>query len=146
MNSDAPFSAGYPLEGESIAWDDSSVKEDPAEYRVYDLAERTARFGEEVVRFAKKFPGTPVNRPLVGQFVRAGTSVGANYREANDAISPKDFRHRISICRKEAKETQYWLRTLATAAPNLGIEARALWKEASQLNRIFPAIWRNART
>src|SRR5690349_10401368 len=70
--------------------------------RVYDLEERTARFGEAIIQFAKKIPFTPVNNRLIDQLVGAGTSVGANYCEANDGVSRKDFKHRIGTCRKEA--------------------------------------------
>ena len=68
----------------------------------YDLEERTARFGEAVIRFARTLPQDVITIPLISQFVRSGTSVGANYCEADDADSKKDFRHRISICKKEA--------------------------------------------
>ena len=110
--------------------------------RVYDLEERTARFGEAVVRFAKSLPQNPVTVPLIGQFVSAGTSVGANYCEADDAISRKDFRHRISICKKEARETKYWLRMIAAAVPESKPEGRKLWQEAKELHLIFASIWR----
>src|SRR6266498_1347362 len=69
---------------------------------VYDLEERTSRFGESIILFAKKIPWNPVNNRLVDQIVGSGTSVGANYCEADDGISRADFKHRISICRKEA--------------------------------------------
>ena len=85
--------------------------------RVYDLAERTARFGEEVVRFCRAFPKSAVNEPLVRQFVRSGTSVGANYCEADDAVSKKEFFQKIGTCKKEARETKHWLRMLAAAEP-----------------------------
>lgn len=77
--------------------------------REFDLEERTARLGEAVIRFAKRVPVNPVTMPLIGQLVSAGTSIGANYCEANDAESRKDFRHKIGICRKESKETKHWL-------------------------------------
>src|SRR5580698_8336194 len=82
----------------------------------YDLEERCAAFGEAVIGFAKRVPVSPVARPLVDQLVRAATSVGANYCEADDAESKKDFRHKIGVCRKESKETKYWLRMVAVAA------------------------------
>ena len=110
--------------------------------RIYNLEERTAKFGEAIIRFAKKIPFTPVNNRLIDQLVGAGTSVGANYCEANDGISRKDFKHRIGICRKEAKETQFFLRMIASAEPGLKPEARVLWQEAKELNLIFSSIWR----
>jgi four helix bundle protein len=104
----------------------------------FDLEERTAAFGEQVVGFAKRIRVTPVNT----QLVRAATSVGANYCEANDCCSKKDFRHKISICRKEAKETKHWLRMVAASEDELRGDARKLWQEAKELNMIFSAILR----
>lgn len=112
--------------------------------QVYDLEERTARFGEAVIRFAKRLPRNPVTVPLIGQIVRTGTSVGANYCEADDVVWTKDFRHRIGICRKEARESKYWLRMIAAAEPASKQEARVLWQEAKKLHLIFAAIWRKA--
>lgn len=105
----------------------------------YDLEERTAKFGEQVILFAKKVPVNAVTMRLISQLVGAGTSVGANYSEADDGVSRKDFRNRIGTCRKESKETRHWLRMIATAEPDLKDEARVLWHE---LNRIFGSIWR----
>src|SRR5947207_11501041 len=106
----------------------------------FDLEERTACFGESIIAFAKRVPNTPVNLPLISQLVRAGTSVGANYCEANDACSKKDFRHKIGICRKEAKETKHWLRMVAASEDHLRADSRKLWQEAKELNMIFSAI------
>ena len=108
----------------------------------YDLEERTARFGEAIIRFAKKIPQSPVNNRLVDQLVGAATSVGANYCEADDAVSKKDFRNKIGICRKEAKETKFFLRMVATAEEGLCAEARVLWQEAKELHLIFCSIFR----
>jgi four helix bundle protein len=107
-----------------------------------DLEERAARFGEAVVRFAKRIPRGPATDRLTDQLVGAGTSLGANYCEARDAVSRKDFRNRVGINRKESKETMFFLRMLAAAEPSLAAEARRLWREARELNRIFGAIWR----
>jgi four helix bundle protein len=115
---------------------DSTVRKD------FDLEERTARFGEAVIRFAKRVPITPVTSPLITQLVKAGTSVGANYGEANDAESKRDFRHKIGICRKESKESKHWMRMISAAVPELVEEARVLWQEAKELNLIFGAIMR----
>lgn len=112
---------------------------------VYDLEERTSRFGENIILFAKKIPWSPVNNRLVDQLVRAATSVGANYGEADDGVSRADFRHRISICRKEARETKFFLRMVSTAEPTLKPEARDLWKEAHALHLIFSKIWRTTK-
>jgi len=108
--------------------------------RTYDLEERTARFAEEVVRFCRSIPDNPVTRPLISQLVRAGASIGANYCEADDAESRKDFRHKIGVCKKEARETKHWLRVIVVAAPEAKKEARILWQEAKELNLIFNAI------
>lgn len=107
-----------------------------------DLMERTAQFGEEIIRFAKKNPPTPVNTRLISQLVGAGTSVGANYCEADDSVSGKDFKKSIGICRKESKETMFFLRMIGTSEEGLKDEARSLWREAKELNLIFGAIWR----
>lgn len=108
----------------------------------FDLEERTARLGEEVIAFVKSIAFTPITEPLIKQLVRSAGSVGANYCEANDAESKRDFRHRLSICRKEAKETKHWLRMIAEADETAVPEARRLWQEAKELNLIFSAIIR----
>ena len=113
---------------------------------IYDLEERTARFGEQIILFAKKIPWNPVNNRLIDQLVGAGTSVGANYCEADDGVSRADFKHRISICRKEARETKFFLRMVSTSEPQLKPEARELWKEAHSLHLIFSRIWRSTVT
>ncbi len=106
----------------------------------YDLEERTAKFGEEIIQFTKKIPENTVTRPIISQLVRAGTSVGSNYCEADDAESGKDFKHKIGICKKEARETKYWLRMIVVVAPDLKEGARKLWTEAKELHLIFNAI------
>ena len=112
--------------------------------RVFDLEERTAVFGESAIRFAKTIPVNLVTTPLISQVVRASTSVGANYTEANDAESKKDFRHLINRCRKEAKECKHWFRMIVAAVPDLRTEAVPLWQEAKELNLIFSAIRRRS--
>jgi len=94
----------------------------------FDLEERTAVFGEAVIHFAKKIPKNSVTLPLISQVVRSGTSVPANYCEADDAVSKKDFKNKIGICRKEARETKLWLRMIVAAEPELKVEARKLWQ------------------
>ena len=120
------------------------VSED-APTMVYDLEERTSLFGERIILFAKRIPWGPVNNRLIDQLVGAATSVGANYCEADDGISRPDFKHRISICRKEARETKFFLRMVASAEPMLKPDARDLWKEAHSLHRIFSRIWRSTK-
>ena len=119
-----------------------TLQETAAPKRQFDLEERTALFGESVIVFAKKIPWGPVNNRLIDQLVGAGTSVGANYCEADDAVSKKDFKHKIGFCKKEARETRFFLRMVATAEPSLKAEARTIWREAKELHLIFCAIWR----
>jgi four helix bundle protein len=83
------------------------VARDQTSGRACELASRTQSFGSAIVAFARGVRLTPFTRPLISQLVRAGTSVGANYCEADGAESRKDFRHRIAICRREARETCY---------------------------------------
>ena len=108
----------------------------------YDLAERTARFGEEVIRFVRTIKRDAVTSPLISQLVRAATSIGSNYCEADEAGPRKEFKYRISICCRESRETKYWFRMIAAAVPDRIDNARSLWKESDELNRIFAAIHR----
>ena len=108
----------------------------------YDLEERTAHFGENVVQFARRVALNAISDPIVRQLVRSATSIGANYCEADDAGSKKEFRYRISVCKRESRETKHWLRMLAAAAPELKDDMRPLWTEAKELNLIFGAIYR----
>jgi len=133
---------------EDAFWNDGDesrvVREEPtpAPQRVYDLEERTARFGEAVIDFANIIPRTAVTRRLIEQLVGCGTSVGANYCEADDAVSKKEFRLRCGTCKKEARETKYFLRMIVRAVPELKPKARPLWQEARELHLIFAKIWR----
>lgn len=111
----------------------------------YDLEDRTTHFGEAIILFARKILQNPVNNRLIGQIVGAGTSVGANYCEADDGVSKADFKHRIGTCRKEARETKFFLRMIAVAEPKLKPEARELWREAHALHLIFSRIWRSTK-
>ena len=111
--------------------------------RSYDLEERTAKFGEAVIDFARKIPRDSVTSRLISQLVGAATSVGANYCEADDAVSKKDFLHKIGICKKEARETKFFLRMVVRAVPELREQAGPLWCEAKQLHLIFAKIRRS---
>ena len=106
----------------------------------YDLEERTAKFAEEIIAFVSKTPRNAITLPIISQIVRAGTSVGANYCEANGASSKKDFKNKIYICKKEIQETKYWLRIMANADKNISEESRKIWKEAQELTLIFTKI------
>jgi four helix bundle protein len=109
----------------------------------YDLEERTAKFGEAIIDFVKKVRVSPVTSRLIDQLVGAGTSVGANYCEADDAVSKKEFRNKIGICKKEARETKFFLRMMVRAIPEMREQAQPLWHEAKQLHLIFAKIYRS---
>lgn len=106
----------------------------------YDLEERTARFGEDIIEFAKNLPRNAINLPLISQLVRAATSIGANYVEADGAESKKDFIHKIGLCKKESKETKHWLRMISKANLDRTEECRNFWKEAQEFTLIFSSI------
>ena len=106
----------------------------------YDLEERTATFGENIIEFVKKIKKDEINRSLISQVVRSATSIGANYMEANAGSSKKDFRNKISLSRKEVNETKHWLRMLAKAAPENKDMCKKLWKESHELTLIFSKI------
>lgn len=108
--------------------------------KTYDLEERTALFGESIIQFVRTIKVDIVTRPLIDQIIRSGTSIGANYMEANGGSSKKDFRNKIHICKKEAQETQHWLRMLSTAVPDNKDELRQLWQECHELVLIFQKI------
>lgn len=118
----------------------SNQAQNPNVQKKYDLEERTAKFGEDIIVFSRSLIDTPINHPLISQIVRSGTSVGANYMEADGAESKKDFRHKIGICKKESKETMHWLRMISKANPDRATECRSLWKEAHELALIFSAL------
>ena len=133
---------------EDSFWDDgaeSIVREEPETKPVYDLEERTARFGEAVIDFARAIQQDPVTNRLISQLVGAATSVGANYVEADDAVSKKEFLKSIGTCRKEARETKHFLRMVVRALPELKTQARKLWMEARELHLIFSKIWRSGK-
>src|SRR5438445_12376565 len=111
----------------------------------FNLEERTAKFGEAIILFCKKIPRGPGNDRIIYQLVGCGTSVGGNYCEANDAVSKREFTMKICTCRKEAKETKFFLRMAATAEPDLKDQARVLWQEAKELHLIFCGIFRKCR-
>jgi four helix bundle protein len=106
------------------------------------LEERAAVLGETVIESCLNLITNAVVEPLVRQLVRAATSIGANYCEADEAESKKDFRHKIALCRKESRETKFWLRMIAKACASHRIQARVLWREVNELHLIFCAIIR----
>jgi four helix bundle protein len=129
-------------------WDNGDtalVREEAGGKRVYDLEERTARFGEAVIDFAKTIPQNSVTNRLINQLAGAGTSVGANYVEADDAVSKKEFLKSIGTCKKETREAKHYLRMAVRAVPELRPEARKLSLEARELHLIFSKIWRSGK-
>lgn len=105
---------------------------------MYDLEDRTAKLGEFTIDFVKTINQDSVNRPLISQLVRSATSIGANYCEANNDSSKKDFKNKIFICKKESSETKHWLRMTARANPEHKESCKKLWKEANELTMISP--------
>lgn len=106
----------------------------------YDLEDRTLEFGKRIIRLSNALPKNTVNFKLIDQLVRSGTSMGANYREANETETKKDFKFRLRICRKEGKETIYWLNLVIEANPEFGEKIEPLLQETSELVKIFAAI------
>ena len=121
------------------------IREEPGEKCVYDLEERTARFGEAIIDFAKAIPQSAVTNRIINQLVGAGTSVGANYVEADDTVSKKEFLKNIGTCKKEAREVKHFLRMAVRTSPELKSQARKLWIEAKELHLIFSRIWRSGK-
>lgn len=108
--------------------------------RYRDLENRTTEFAKRVIRLCKALPKNPINNRLVDQVVRSASSVGANYREANEAISKKDFFHRLRISRKEAKETRHWLELIEDANHDVSARMQSLFAEVDELHNILSAI------
>jgi four helix bundle protein len=125
--------------------DTSRVGEEPDAVPHYDLEERTARYGEADIDFAKRISRGPLTDRIIDQLVGAGTSVGANYIEADDSVSKKEFLKCIGTCKKEARETKHFLRMVASAVPELQTDARKLRLEARALHLIFARIWRTGK-
>jgi len=107
----------------------------------FNLEERTAKFGEGIILFMKKLPKNEITRPLIIQLIRAATSVGANYCEADDAVSKKDFKNKIGICKKESRESKHFIRMIKIAVPEVEFEANKHLQEAKELNLIFNSIY-----
>jgi four helix bundle protein len=110
----------------------------------YDLEERTEKYAKDVIALCKTLSKNTINIELISQLVRAAGSVGANYIEANESLSKKDFFHRIKICRKEAKESRYWLHLVSTSNVDIAEKANVLAREATELTSIFGAILKKA--
>ena len=109
--------------------------------KCYDLEERTFQFAKSVALYCKKLPKNTINFKYVDQVVRSSGSIGANYIEANEALSKKDFAMRIKISRKESKESAYWLRLIVETNPeSYKCEGMLLKGELEELKKIFSAI------
>ncbi len=114
----------------------------------HDLEERTAKFSEDVITLCKTIKENTINKPLILQLIRSATSIGANYTEANNASSRRDFTNKIFITKKEAQETKYWLRMLSKAVDEdeTSEKLRVLWKECQELTMIFQKITNSLRS
>jgi four helix bundle protein len=111
----------------------------------FNLERRAKKFSKDIIDFARSIRIDDITRPLIRQLIRAGTSIGANYSEADEAASKKDFINKLAIANKEAKETRYWLDLFIDNVPESVFAAKALLQEATELNLIFSAIIRNTK-
>ena len=114
--------------------------------KLYDLEVRTLEFGKGIIKMCKSLPKNYINLRLGDQCLRSGTSIGANYREANEAETKKDFKNKIRISKKEAKETIYWLKLIIYANPQLEKEISPLLEESKELMKILGAIYERSRS
>ena len=112
----------------------------------FDLIDRTTNFAIKIISFVKRIPLNPYTRPIIDQLIRSGTSIGANYAEADETNSRRDFINKISIAKKETKETRYWLQLIISTPGLVKAEAEDLQREARELNLIFGAIIRNSKS
>lgn len=117
------------------------MKKAPSKREFY-LEERTAKFGENVIELCKNIPRTIITRSIINQLIKSTTSVGANYCEADDAESKRDFKHKIGICKKESRESKHFLRMLLKAVPDVKDKIHPLLREAGELNLIFNSIFK----
>lgn len=109
----------------------------------FDLEHRTTDFAKRIIRMCKELPKNSINNPLITQVIRSAGSIGANYREANDALGKKDFLHRLKISRKEAKETLHWLELIEEANDNFSKRMQDIKRECYELKNILSAIIKN---
>ena len=107
-----------------------------------DLEKRTRKFAVKIIQLSSKLPRTPEGQVIRNQITKSGTSVGANYREANRARSKADFKNKIKICESEASETQYWIEVITEAKWLLWKELKAEHNECSELLAIFTSVGR----
>jgi len=114
------------------------MSENTNNYR--DLENRTTDFAKRIIRLCKELPNDTINVRLIDQIVRSSGSVGANYREANEALGKKDFVFRLRIARKECKETEHWLQLIQEANQNMSKKMEGLFKECNEIRNILSAI------
>ena len=114
--------------------------------KIFDIKERTSNFAIRIVKLTKKFPKDVAARELAKQLIRSGTSIGANTEEADGSPTRKDFFYKISIAKKEAKETKYWLNTVIKSEllnnPSNKKESEELFNEAHELSKILSSIYK----
>lgn len=110
-------------------------------YKTYDLEQRTLEFSRKIIQLSKKPPFDRINNRLIDQLIRSGTSIGANYREANETDSKKDFKNKIRIAKKEAKETIYWLELITGNNPVDKQLVKVLLNESTELMKILASIY-----
>lgn len=118
----------------------------PETKKIFNLEERTAVFAETVIRFCRTLKIGAVSQRIISQAIGAIGSIGANYCEAVEAESKKDFIHKVSIAKKEIKEAGHWLRLLVAAHPERKEEIAPFQKEAHELLLIFSKIIRSSRS
>ncbi|MEF3692351.1 MAG: four helix bundle protein [Candidatus Moraniibacteriota bacterium] len=106
----------------------------------FDLEDRTLEFAKRIIRMCKVLPSNTVNFKLIDQIIRSAGSIGANYREANDSLSKKDFLMRIKIARREAKETEFWLNLIIEANKDLEYKISGLLTESMEIKKILSSI------
>ncbi len=111
----------------------------------YNLEERTSDFGRQIIRFCRTLSQDTISKPLISQIVRSATSIGANYMEANGAVSKKDFINKISLCKKEAQETRHWLKMFEECFPEKLNIIKELSQESHELSLIFQKIFSTAK-
>lgn len=117
----------------------SNIKDQSSKF---NLELRTKEFGKQVIRLCKKIKITTISRPIISQLIRSATSIGANYHEATECNSKKDFKHRVVLSKKEAKETMYWLEMLSEIEDKFTDEIRLIREESHELVLILSVIVR----
>lgn len=111
----------------------------------FDLIDRTREYGIRSIQFSRSVPASVITNPLIHQFIRSATSVGANYCEADQAQTKKDFIHKICLCKKESRESMYWIEMIMAASPLTEQDGKILWQESKELTLIFNTIVKTAK-